>query len=155
MKKYILLAIFCVATMSGMAQHHHGHTPPPPPATQHHDHHHGHHHGHTQPPQKPVVICATADQMLLVLQVLDKQYSDEKRMDIAMLCVTLGHFCTNDLASIAERFTMESSKVSFLRYAYRYCEDPYNYHTLRSVLRYHSDYDSLMEVVQPEYRRPW
>ena len=91
----------------------------------------------------------------MALQVIDKQYSDDKRMDIAKLCVTLGHFCTKDLARIATRFTMEDSKVSFLRYAYRYCPDQENYYTLRDVLRYRSDYEKVMEVCQPHHRRPW
>ncbi len=184
MKKYFLLAMLCVASLSGMAQYRqqHGQTPPPPPpAQQTPGHHHGqtppppappanngHHHGQTPPPPAPghhtqtppppapkPVICATPEQIQLALQVIDKQYSDDKRMDIAKLCVTLGHFCTRDLARIASRFTMEDSKVSFLRYAYRYCEDQDNYYTLRDVLRYRSDYEKVMEVCQPHHRRPW
>ena len=91
----------------------------------------------------------------MVIQVMDKQYSDDKRMDIARLSVMLGHFCTKDLARMATRFTMEDSKVDFLRFAYRYCEDPENYYTLRDVLRHRSDYERLMEVCQPQHRRPW
>lgn len=170
MKKYILLAMLCVATMSGMAQHHHGQTPPPPPpATQNHGHHHGqtpppppppaqpgHHHGQTPPPPAPKpVICATAEQMQMVIQVMDKQSYDDKRMEIARLCVMLGHFCTRDLTRMASRFTQEDRKVDFLRYAYRYCEDPENYYIVRDVLRYRSDYERVMEVCKPHHRRPW
>lgn len=157
MKKFFLMAMLCLASLGVVAQHHHHSQPQPPQQTQHHDPHH--HHPQAQPPHhhQPApapVICANAEQMQMALQVLDKQYSDDKRMDVAKLCVMLGHFCTSDMARLASRFTMEDSKVSFLIFAYRYCQDPQNYYTLRDVLRYKSDYDKLMEAVQPgAYRR--
>ena len=171
MKKLFFVLMLSMATVYGMAQHHHSQQPPqqnPPaqhhPQQGHHDPHHpgpqpgpqghqpGHHPGHQPGPQGPApkpIICAQPDQMQMVLQVLEKQPYDDKRMEIAQLCVVLGHFCTNDLARMANRFTMEDRKVDFLRYAYPYCQDPENYYTLRDVLRFKSDYDKLMDAVQP------
>ena len=176
MKKLFFVLMLSMATVYGMAQHHYGQQYPQqnPPAQQeqpgqgHNDSHHhgqqpgphgqqsGHHDpqhpGHQPGPQGPapkVIVCANAEQMQMVLQVLEKQPYDDRRMEIAQLCVVLGHFCTSDLARMAGRFTMEDRKVDFLRYAYPYCQDPENYYTLRDVLRYKSDYDKLMDAVQP------
>ena len=140
--------------------HHHGQQPGPGHQPGHNDPHHpgpqpGHHgqqpgpHGPQPGPAPKVIVCANAEQMQMVLQVLEKQPYDDRRMEIAQLCVVLGRFCTNDLARMAGRFTMEDRKVDFLRYAYPYCQDPENYYTLRDVLRFKSDYDKLMDAVQP------
>lgn len=124
------------------------------------DHHHGdphyndpHHHQPTPPPPAPRV--ANDEQVRWALQVLNKQSYDDKRMEVARLCVVLCPFPVRDLSRMAGCFTMEDRKVDFLKFAYRYCPDPENYYRLRDVLRYRSDYDKLMESVDPHYRRPY
>lgn len=124
------------------------------------DHHHGdphyndpHHHQPTPPPPAPRV--ANDEQVRWALQVLNKQSYDDKRMEVARLCVVLCPFPVRDLSRMAGCFTMEDRKVDFLKFAYRYCPDPENYYRLRDVLRYRSDYDKLMESVDPQYRRPY
>lgn len=171
MKKYLLLVLICLTSLGVMAQHPSNQRPPqgPPPSAQHdhhhdghhdshhHDHHHdahhdSHHHHPTPPPPAPVVT-ATAEQLQLALQVLDKQSYDDKRMEVAKLCVVLCPFTVRDLGRMAGRFTMEDRKVDFLIFAHKYCPDRENYYLLRDVLRYRSDYDKLMEAVDPNYRR--
>lgn len=122
-------------------------------------HHHGdphyndpHHHQQTPPPAPRV---ANDEQVRWALQVLNKQSYDDKRMEVARLCVVLCPFPVRDLSRMAGCFTMEDRKVDFLKFAYRYCPDPENYYRLRDVLRYRSDYDKLMESVDPHYRRPY
>lgn len=87
------------------------------------------------------------------MQVIEKQSYDDKRMEVAKLCVVLCPFPVRDLAKMADCFTMEDRKVDFLIFAHPYCPDKENYYQLRDVLRYRSDYDKLMERVQPGYRR--
>lgn len=123
------------------------------------NHHHGdphyndpHHHQQTPPPAPRV---ANDEQVRWALQVLNKQSYDDKRMEVARLCVVLCPFPVRDLSRMAGCFTMEDRKVDFLKFAYRYCPDPENYYRLRDVLRYRSDYDKLMESVDPHYRRPY
>lgn len=159
-------------------------TPPPPAQgqyDQHHDHNHDTHHGNqpghhnpnqpghhnpnqpghnpghhqpTPPPPAPAPMVANAEQLQRALQVIEKQSYDDKRMEIAKLCVVLCPFPVRDLAKMANCFTMEDRKVDFLIFAHAYCPDKENYYMLRDVLRYRSDYDKLMERTQPGYRRP-
>ena len=155
MKKYIFLLMACLASFGVVAQHHHHPAPQPSHYEQHHDpHHHDPHHHHPAPAPAPVRV-ASAEQLQMALQILDKQSYDDKRMEVARLCVVLCPFPVRDLSRMASRFTMEDRKVDFLKFAYRYCPDPENYYLLREVLRYHSDYDKLMESVDPRYRRPY
>lgn len=131
----------------------------------HGDAHYGdhHHHGdphyndphHHQPTPPPAPRVANDEQVRWALQVLNKQSYDDKRMEVARLCVVLCPFPVRDLSRMAGCFTMEDRKVDFLKFAYRYCPDPENYYRLRDVLRYRSDYDKLMESVDPHYRRPY
>ena len=149
---------------------------------QHHDHNHDTHHGNqpghhnpnqpghhnpnqpghnpghhqpTPPPPAPApVYMANAEQLQRALQVIEKQSYDDKRMEIAKLCVVLCPFPVRDLAKMANCFTMEDRKVDFLIFAHPYCPDKENYYMLRDALRYRSDYDKLMERTQPGYRRP-
>lgn len=178
MKKYLFLVLICLASLGVMAQNNRpGQNPPQGPTpTQHHNNHNGsyndgyrdgyrdgqrdeqkngHHNSHhnTPAPAPAPVQFANAEQLQLALQVLDKQSYDDKRMEVAKLCVVLCPFPVRDLARMASRFTMEDNKVKFLTFAHRYCPDSENYYTLRDCLRYRSDYDKLMETVQPGYRR--
>lgn len=143
MKKYLFMVLICLTSVGVMAQHHHHDSHHNPPPAHHHDHHHD---------QAPVVQYANAEQLQLALQVLDKQSYDDKRMEVAKLCVVLCPFPVRDLARMASRFTMEDSKVNFLIFAHRYCPDRENYFMLRDCLRFRSDYDRLMETVTPGYR---
>lgn len=172
MKRYFILLMICMTSLGLMAQYHHNTQTPPPPQGQydhnhndphrgnqpgqpgHHDSHHGNQPGHHQPtPPPPAPAVANAEQLQWALQVIQKQSYDDKRMEIAKLCVVLCPFRVRDLARMADCFTMEDRKVDFLIFAHHYCPDKENYPMLRGTLRYQSDYDKLMERVQPGYRR--
>ena len=136
MKRVFLIALMALVTMSGMAQRpHHG------------DHGERGHGG------RRYIECATPQQMSMTMQVLEQQAFDDKKLEIAKLCVTLGHFCTSDLAKMAAKFSFDDNRLAFLRYAYDYCEDPENYFALRDVFTFRSNFDSLMESVMPGYER--
>lgn len=173
MKRYFILLMICMTSLGLMAQYHHNTQTPPPPQGQydhhhndphrgnqpgqpgHHGNHHGNQPGHHQPtPPPPAPAVANAEQLQWALQVIQKQSYDDKRMEIAKLCVVLCPFQVRDLARMADCFTMEDRKVDFLIFAHHYCPDKENYPMLRGTLRYQSDYDKLMERVYPGYRRP-
>ncbi len=184
MKKYVFLLMACLVSVSLAAQNTTSQSSTTTEKSQqaskaprrpgdpgyndpyhHGDAHYGdhHHHGdphyndphHHQPTPPPAPRVANDEQVRWALQVLNKQSYDDKRMEVARLCVVLCPFPVRDLSRMAGCFTMEDRKVDFLKFAYRYCPDPENYYRLRDVLRYRSDYDKLMESVDPHYRRPY
>lgn len=125
----------------------------------HHGNQPGNHHGNQpgpgqhQPTPAPAPVKASAEQLQWALQMIEKQSYDDKRMEVAKLCVVLCPFTTRDLGKMVDLFTMEDRKVDFLIFAHQYCPDKENYYYLRDKLRYRSDQDKLMERVQPGYYR--
>lgn len=87
------------------------------------------------------------------LRVIGDQSFDDKKLEIAELCVMLGHFCTDDLARIASLFSFDDNRLTFLQYAYPYCQDPQNYYALREVFSFKSNFDTMMESLHPGHRR--
>ena len=140
--KLFTLFLALVASVGMMAQppHHHepgrGHGP-------------GHHSG---PAPTRHIVCATPEQLSMTLQVVGSQSFDDKKLEIAKLAVTLGHFCTDDLAQVAQLFSFDDNRLAFLIYAHAYCEDPQNYPALRDVFKFQSNYDELLRTLYPGRR---
>ena len=138
-KKVLVLLAATMMAVGMMAQ---------PP---HHEpkHHHGPEHDHG--PARHIV-CATPEQLSMTLQVVGSQSFDDKKLEIAQLAVTLGHFCTDDLARVAKLFSFDENRLAFLKYAHAYCEDPQNYPALRDVFSFQSNYDELIRTLYPSRR---
>lgn len=113
----------------------------------------GNHHHHQRPPRERYIECASQEQIDMTMRVLKQQAFDDKRLEIAELCVTLGHFCVDDLARMAKEFSFDENRLKFLTYAYAYCEDPQNYYALRRVFSFDSNFDAMMETLFPDYKR--
>ena len=138
-KKVLVLLAATMMAVGMMAQ---------PP---HHEpkHHHGPEHDHG--PARHIV-CTTPEQLSMTLQVVGSQSFDDKKLEIAQLAVTLGHFCTDDLARVAQLFSFDENRLAFLKYAHAYCEDPQNYPALRDVFSFQSNYDELIRTLYPSRR---
>jgi len=139
MKQYLLITALCLSAAVCFAQ--------PPRGARHHEpvRHDQPRHNHIE--------CATPEQMHMVMHVLKDLSFDDKKSDVAKLCVTLGHFCTSDLAQIAAMFSFDDKRLEFLQYAYPYCTDPFNYPYLRECFSFESNYDKLMESIRPPHPR--
>ena len=146
MKKTLFVLMLSLVTVFGMAQGRHG-------GSRGNDRGHGRGPGREYPHEVRQLPCATPEQMQLVLQVIDNQSFDDKKLEIGKLCVVLGHFCTNDLARIAEKFSFDDNRKAFLIDAYPYCVDPENYYSLKEVFQFRSNFDEMMEKTHPGYSR--
>lgn len=139
MKRTLIILFAALVSLTAGAQHHHGDRP----GSRNGDRGHGRHH----------IECATGEQMNMAMQVLENQSFDDKKLDVAKLCVTLGHFCVEDLARMAAVFSFDDNRTKFLIYAYDFCPDQQNYYMLRDVFSFRSNFDTMMETVMPGYRR--
>ena len=135
MKKLFFILVLALMTITAGAQHRHG-------DRDSHDRGRGRNH----------IECATHDQMSMVMHTLGQQSFDDKKLEIAKLCVALGHFCVDDLARMAAVFSFDDSRLSFLTFAYQYCEDPQNYYDLRDSFSFRSNFDTMMDTVRPGHR---
>ena len=88
--------------------------------------------------------------MRIVMQTMKNQSMDDKKLEIAKLCVVLGTFCTDDLARMAKVFSFDDNRLDFLIYAHLYCSDPERYPTLRDVFTFNSNFDKLLDAVYPK-----
>ena len=141
MRNKLFTLLFAVmASVGMMAQPPHHHEPG-------HGHGPGHQHG---PAPAHHIVCATPDQLSMTLQIVGNQSFDDKKLEIARLCVTIGRFCTDDLAMMATEFAFDDSRLLFLQYAYPYCTDPERYPLLQECFTFRSNYDKLIQTI---YRR--
>ena len=136
MKRVLFSFVLCLATAVCFAQPPHGG-----------DRHHHDHHGGPDKPHHERVESVSPEQMRVVLDVLNAQSFDDKKAEIAKLCVTIGHFRVHDLAQMAATFSFDEKRLEFLKYAYSYCVDPQNYPLLRDSFSFKSNYDTLMESI--------
>ena len=139
MKHFLLILVLVCAGVTVQAQ--------PPYAR--HDHRDGRHQPQPTEHRSP---CATPEQMQLVVQTLKNQSFDDKRLEVAKLCVAIGHFCVSDLARMAEEFGYDENRLEFFKFAHPYCVDPENYPRLRGSLYFSSNYDKLMDYLYPGWR---
>ncbi len=144
MKRYLFLCITCIAAVMCFAQ---------PPRGHHRNDHRGNHQGGGHNPRQERIICATSEQMTMVMKVLNDQSFDDKKADVAKLCVYMGTFCTSDLSQMAKTFSFDDNRLDFLKYAYQFCSDPQNYPTLRDCFTFSSNYDKLLEYMYPEMQK--
>lgn len=135
MKRKAVLILFAMMAVFCMAQ---------PP--------HRHHHEGKGGPRHHHIECASRDQLHMTLQVLENQQFEDRRIEVANLCVTLGRFCTDDLARMARTFTFDASRKKFLLYAYDYCTDPQNYYSLRDVFGFRGSFDEMMLEISRRHR---
>ncbi len=135
MKKLFFILLLALSTMTAGAQHRHDHNGP-----------------HDRGYERHRIECATREQMNMAMHVMSQQSFDDKKLEIAKLCVVLGHFCVEDLARLAGSFSFDDSRLTFLIFAYDYCENPQDYYALRDVFTFRSNFDTLMDTVHPGHR---
>ena len=149
MKKVLFVLAAVMVAVGMMAQPPRQHEQRPHEPQHHEQFHHGSEHGHRPAHQ---ILCATPEQLSMTMQVVSNQSFDDKKLEIAKLAVTLGHFCTDDLARVARLFSFDEKRLEFLKYAHPYCEDPQNYPALRDVFSFQSNYDDLIRTLYPSRR---
>lgn len=154
MKRLVSIIILALAMISANAQpprphegYNHGQRPEHVQRPEHGRPEHVHH-DHHRPPRQHYIECATPEQMDAALNTLQNLSFDDKKLDIAKLCVVLGHFCVDDLAQLAQVFSFDDNRLTFLIFAYDYCPDPQNYYALREAFSFTSNFDKLMDSVQ-------
>lgn len=136
MKRNVLLVLLAVMSMMVMAQPPHGGRGHGNPGERGRGHH-----------EQKRIECAAPNQLRMSLEAIENQSFDDKKLQIAELCVTLGHFCTGDLERMARKFSFDANKKKFLTYAYRYVDDPQNYYSLRDVFEFRTNFDEMMDEV--------
>ena len=144
MKRLFFLLAAVILTAAAMAQAPYGRN----------NDHHRHGDSHRRPPmEQRYQDCASPEQMQAVMDALSGQSFDDKKLEIAKLCVTIGYFCTADMAQMATVFSFDDKRLEFFKYAYTYCIDKENYPTLRDSFTFKSNFDDLLDYIYPNLRK--
>lgn len=98
--------------------------------------------------QQPVPphIC-TFEEVERMYNALKKESFDETRLSLAKTMVSNNRMAAHQIKRLAESFSFDSNKLSFLKYAYTYCIDRQNYYECADVLTFTSDKEKLLRYI--------
>lgn len=98
------------------------------------------------PQVQPPHIC-TFEEVERMYNTLKKESFDETRLSLAKTMVSNNRMAAHQIKRLAESFSFDSNKLSFLKYAYTYCIDQQNYYECVDVLTFSSDKENLLRYI--------
>lgn len=102
-----------------------------------------------QPPTpqvQPPHVC-TFEEVEKMFTALKKESFDESRLSMAKNMVANNKMAAHQIKRLAESFSFDNNKLSFLKYAYDYCIDRQNYYECVDVLSFSSDKEALLRYI--------
>lgn len=79
----------------------------------------------------------------MIKQTIRHEKFSSDQMKAAKRAIPGHNLTAMQIRDIALIFTFDSDRVTFLKYAYRHCFDPQNYHVVYDVLTFDSSKDEL------------
>ena len=98
------------------------------------------------PQVQPPRIC-TFEEVERMYNTLKKESFDETRLSLAKTMVSNNRMAAHQIKRLAESFSFDSNKLTFLKYAYTYCIDQQNYYECVDVLTFSSDKENLLRYI--------
>lgn len=98
------------------------------------------------PQPAPPHIC-TFEEAERMYNMLKNESFDDNRMILAKTMVSHNNLAAHQIKRLAESFTFDSNKLTFLKYAYTYCIDQQNYYECAEVLTFFSDKEKLLRYI--------
>jgi hypothetical protein len=98
------------------------------------------------PQVQPPHIC-TFEEVERMYNTLKKESFDETRLSLAKTMVSNNRMAAHQIKRLAESFSFDSNKLTFLKYAYTYCIDQQNYYECVDVLSFSSDKENLLRYI--------
>lgn len=100
----------------------------------------------TVSPMQPPHVC-TFEEVERMFNALKQEPFDETRLSMAQNMVTNNKMAAHQIKRLAESFSFDNNKLSFLKYAYDYCIDRQNYYECVDVLSFSSDKEALLRYI--------
>jgi len=140
-KLFFVLAVFISLTISAQQQNsrHSTRTANPQPQYQRNE---------PMPPMPPV---ATPEQVDMIVRYLQSESFDEKRYNVALLCIHLTSIPVDGLRMIAKEFSYDDNRLKFLKAAYQFCPDREKYWFLEDCFTFKTNGEELMKFVRSKY----
>ena len=106
-----------------------------------------HHPQSPQQPQTQVVEVVDDDLLNSMAAQMKAQSFDSDRLALGKTIVASAYFTAEQIAYLARTLDYSQSQVDFLKYAYAYCVDKNNYHSVVDVLTYRSDKQKVIDYI--------
>lgn len=98
----------------------------------------------TPPMMQP---CSSAE-FMRIKNIVKEQSFDNDRVNVALQAIHARMVTAEQIAELAELITFESSRVEFLKSAYKECYDKQNYYLTYRTLHFSSSKDELTKFIQ-------
>lgn len=104
--------------------------------------------GHRGHGDRMMVAPAGKEEAEMVLKLVKNTSFDDKKLEVAKVCLALRPMFTSDIEAIARCFSFDDNKLKFLQYAYPYCVDKENAINFGRVFSFRSNADKLYDFIQ-------
>lgn len=98
------------------------------------------------PQVQPPHVC-TFEEVERMYNTLKKESFDDTRLSMAKNMVASNNMAAHQIKRLAESFSFDKNKLSFLKYAYNHCIDRQNYYECVDVLIFSSDKEALLRYI--------
>jgi len=85
---------------------------------------------------------------LQFLGMIDDEAFDSSKLDLAKSYVNKTNVSAQQITDISKRFTFDSNRLDWTKYAYSKCYDKANYFLLKSTFTFSSNYSALEDYIE-------
>lgn len=103
-------------------------------------------------PQEPR-YCSESDMSVIISTISQEPFDDTRLKYLKIVTVAKQPFLVDQIKRIAEKFTFDTRRIEYIKYAYNYCFDIDNYFTLTDLFVHRSDKEKLLKFIQENQRK--
>lgn len=82
------------------------------------------------------------------LQMVENESIDSKRLEMTKSYVNKTNLSAQQIADISKKFTFDSNRLEWAKYAYSKCYDKANYFLLKNTFAFSSNYSALEDYIE-------
>ena len=94
------------------------------------------------------VICMRDVDFAEALAYLSKEVYDNTRLNVAKQLAADNPLCASQIVEVCNKFSFESNRLAFAKYAYQYCTEQNKYYLVNQALKYESSKRELNEYIK-------
>jgi hypothetical protein len=94
------------------------------------------------------VICMRDADFAEALKYLSQEVYDNTRLNVAKQLASDNPLCANQIVEVCNKFSFESNRLAFAKYAYQYCTEQNKYYLVNQALKYEASKRELNEYIK-------
>ena len=105
----------------------------------------GNYNGYSDPEYN---LCMRDADFAEALAYLSKEVYDNTRLNVAKQLASDNPLCANQIVEVCNKFSFESNRLAFAKFAYQYCTEQNKYYLVNQALKYESSKRELNEYIK-------